>query len=385
VTNTSTPTIQPMIRLDAVTKSYPGQTDCAVSELSLDILDGEIVVLVGPSGCGKTTTMRLINRLIEPSAGKIYLGGDDVTTVNADQLRRRIGYVIQQVGLFPHMSIADNVGILPRALGWNKKRIRNRVDELLGLVGLDPDTYRGRYPKQLSGGQQQRVGVARALAADPPVMLMDEPFGAIDPITRDRLQDEFLGLQAQIGKTIVIVTHDIQEAVKLGDRIAIFAEGGRLAQYDTPAQILTHPADDFVASFIGAGAAVRGLGLERADAVALEPIEVTRADEGPLTHPGPGSGRVLLVDDGGAPQRWLRPSRSQPPGGGEQVAVVRGGQSLYDALDQMLHAQDDVAVVLGDHGQILGQLSWSAVLRRATLPPAETAPKRDSHVSIGGR
>jgi len=216
-------------------------------------------------------------------------------------------------------------------------------------------------------------------------MLMDEPFGAIDPITRDRLQDEFLGLQAQIGKTIVIVTHDIQEAVKLGDRIAIFAEGGRLAQYDTPAQILTHPADDFVASFIGAGAAVRGLGLERADAVPLEPVEVTRADEGHLTHPSPGSGRVLAVDDGGAPQRWIYPSRSQPPGGGEQVAVVRGSQSLYDALDQMLHAQDDVAVVLGDHGQILGQLSWSAVLRRATLPATETAPGPDPHVSIGGR
>ncbi len=383
MTNTSTPTPQPMIRLDAVTKSYPGQTDCAVSALSLDILDGEIVVLVGPSGCGKTTTMRLINRLIEPTTGEIYLGGDDVTTVNADQLRRRIGYVIQQIGLFPHMSIADNVGILPRALGWNKKRIRSRVDELLGLVGLDPDTYRGRYPKQLSGGQQQRVGVARALAADPPVMLMDEPFGAIDPITRDRLQDEFLGLQAQIGKTIVIVTHDIQEAVKLGDRIAIFAEGGRLAQYDTPAQILTHPADDFVASFIGAGAAVRGLVLERADAVPLQPVEVIRAGEGPLTHPSPGSCRVLAVDDAGAPQRWFHPA--QPAGDGHQVAVVRGGQSLYDALDQMLHAQDDVAVVLDEHGQILGQLSWSTVLRRATLPATETAPKQNPHVSIGHR
>jgi len=385
VTNTSTPAPQPMIRLDAVTKSYPGQIECAVSALSLDILDGEIVVLVGPSGCGKTTTMRLINRLIEPTAGKIYLGGDDVTTVDADQLRRRIGYVIQQVGLFPHMSVADNVGILPRALGWNKKRIRGRVDELLGLVGLDPDTYRGRYPKQLSGGQQQRVGVARALAADPPVMLMDEPFGAIDPITRDRLQDEFLGLQAQIGKTIVIVTHDIQEAVKLGDRIAIFAEGGRLAQYDTPAQILIHPADDFVVSFIGAGAAVRGLGLERADAVPLQPVEVIRAGEQPLNHPSPGSCRVLLVDDEDRPQRWLHPSQSQPPGGRHQVAVVRGGHSLYDALDQMLHAQDDVAVVLGDHGQILGQLSWSTVLRRATPPATETAPGPDPHVSIGHR
>jgi len=282
MTDTSrTAAAQPMIRLDAVSKCYPGQRADAISELSLDVSSGEIVVLVGPSGCGKTTTMRLINRLIEPSAGRIFLDGDDVTTVNADQLRRRIGYVIQQVGLFPHMSIADNIGLIPRTLGWDKTRIRARVDELLELVGLDTATYRDRYPKQLSGGQQQRVGVARALAADPPVMLMDEPFGAIDPITRDRLQDELLGLQAQIRKTIVIVTHDIQEAIKLGDRIAIFAEGGRLAQYDTPARILTEPADDFVASFIGAGAAVRGLGLEHVRDLALDAVDVVLAAESP--------------------------------------------------------------------------------------------------------
>jgi len=289
MTDTSrTAAAQPMIRLDAVSKCYPGQRADAISELSLDVSSGEIVVLVGPSGCGKTTTMRLINRLIEPSAGRIFLDGDDVTTVNADQLRRRIGYVIQQVGLFPHMSIADNIGLIPRTLGWDKTRIRARVDELLELVGLDTATYRDRYPKQLSGGQQQRVGVARALAADPPVMLMDEPFGAIDPITRDRLQDELLGLQAQIRKTIVIVTHDIQEAIKLGDRIAIFAEGGRLAQYDTPARILTEPADDFVASFIGAGAAVRGLGLEHVRDLALDAVDVVLAAESPsMAEPAP--------------------------------------------------------------------------------------------------
>jgi len=211
-------------------------------------------------------------------------------------------------------------------------------------------------------------------------------FGAIDPITRDRLQDELLGLQAQIGKTIVVVTHDIQEAVKLGDRIAIFAEGGRLAQYDTPAQILTHPADDFVASFVGAGAAVRGLGLERADAVPLEPIEVIHPNEHP--HTRPGFNRALLVDAAGTPQRWLHPSGSPAVGGGEaRLAVVRSGQSLYDALDQMLHARDDIAVVIGEQGQILGQLSWSAVLRRTALPPTDHAPTpaSDPHAVSGGR
>lgn len=383
MTNTS-PTgrpAEPMIRLDTVTKTYPGQGSRAISELSLDVLTGEIVVLVGPSGCGKTTTMRLINRLIEPSAGRIFLAGDDVTTVNPDQLRRRIGYVIQQIGLFPHLSVADNVGLIPRTLGWDKKRIRSRVDELLELVGLDAQTYRGRYPKQLSGGQQQRVGVARALAADPPVMLMDEPFGAIDPITRDRLQDEFLALQAQIRKTIVIVTHDIQEAVKLGDRIAIFADGGRLAQYDTPATILTQPADDFVASFIGAGAAVRSLGLERVSQLPLQPVDIIRAGD-PLPIQCPGSLRALLLDDAGRPLRWILPptSESSDGGFGDDVAVVRAGQSLYEALDIMLRARDDVAVVLDEHAAVLGQLPWSAVIRRTrpqltgAAPSAEATP-----------
>jgi len=364
VTDTASGSPQPMIRLDAVSKTYPGQTTPAMSELSLDVMDGEIVVLVGPSGCGKTTTMRLINRLIEPTAGKIFLDGEDVTTVDGDQLRRRIGYVIQQVGLFPHMSIAENVGLLLKALGRSKKDIRGRVDELLALVGLDSGTYRDRYPKQLSGGQQQRVGVARALAADPPVLLMDEPFGAIDPITRERLQDELLNLQSQIRKTIVFVTHDIQEAIKLGDRIAIFAEGGRLAQYDTPAQILTNPADDFVASFIGAGAAVRGLGLERADSVPLDPVEVVHADDGSATPAHPGSARSLLVDSAGRPQRWLHPSTGQSDGATDEVAVVRSDQTLYDAIDAMLNARDDTAVVLGQDEQILGQLSWPAVVGR---------------------
>ena len=318
-----------MIQLDRVTKTYPGVGRPAVDELSLDIRTGEIVVLVGPSGCGKTTTMRMINRMIEPSSGEIYLDGENVTRVNADELRRRIGYVIQQVGLLPHLSVASNVGLVPRTLGWDKARTRKRVDELLDLVGLDPSQYRNRYPKQLSGGQQQRVGVARALAADPPVMLMDEPFGAIDPIVRDRLQDEFIALQQQIQKTVVFVTHDIQEAVKLGDRIAILAEGGRIAQYDTPANILANPADDFVASFIGAGAAVRLLRLENAGSMPLREVSAELA------------------------------ARHQQG----TAAVVRNDQSLHAALDAMLQAHDDVAVVVDDNG-VVGELAWRTVLDR---------------------
>jgi osmoprotectant transport system ATP-binding protein len=252
-----------MIRLTGVTKHYAGSGAPAVAPLTMDIKRGEFVCLVGPSGCGKTTTLRMINRLVEPTGGQIWIDGQDVTHTDPDQLRRHIGYVIQQVGLIPHMSIGQNVGIVPSMLGWDKKKIAARVDELLELVGLAPSVYRSRYPKQLSGGQQQRVGVARALAADPPVMLMDEPFGAIDPITRERLQAEFLQLQQRIRKTIVFVTHDIDEALRLADRIAIFGEGSRLAQFDTPLEILTNPADDFVRAFIGEGAALRRLSLLR--------------------------------------------------------------------------------------------------------------------------
>jgi osmoprotectant transport system ATP-binding protein len=251
----------PMIQLLDVAKRYPGTDADAVAPLTLEIARGEFVVLVGPSGCGKTTTLRMINRLVEPSAGEIWIDGRNVTHADPDDLRRHIGYVIQQVGLIPHMSVAQNVGLVPKMLGWDKAKTGKRADELLALVGLDPERFRSRYPKQLSGGQQQRVGVARALAADPPIMLMDEPFGAIDPITRDRLQDEFLRLQQRIRKTIVFVTHDIDEALRLGDRIAIFAEGSRLAQFATPLEILTNPADDFVRSFIGEGAAIRRLAL----------------------------------------------------------------------------------------------------------------------------
>ncbi len=259
----------PMIRLDRVSKRYADGTT-AVAGLSLDVLPGELAVLVGPSGCGKTTTMKMVNRLIEPSSGRIVLDGEDVTRADPVELRRRIGYVIQQIGLFPHLSVADNVATVPKLLGWDRNRTRSRVTELLELVGLDPALHGPRYPHQLSGGQRQRVGVARALAADPPVLLMDEPFGAVDPIARDRLQAEFLRLQGEVRKTIVFVTHDLDEAVKLGDRIAVLREGGHLEQYDTPATILGHPASPFVADFVGSDRGLKRLTVTGIDVRDLE-------------------------------------------------------------------------------------------------------------------
>jgi osmoprotectant transport system ATP-binding protein len=249
------------LELRSVSKRYAGQREPAIKELSITVPAGEVCVLVGPSGSGKTTAMRLINRMIAISDGDILLGGESVLERDPRELRREIGYVIQQIGLFPHETVAQNIATVPRLLGWDKQRTATRVHELLELIGLDPQEMRDRYPVQLSGGQRQRVGVARALAADPPLMLMDEPFGAIDPINRARLQDEFLRLQARVKKTIVFVTHDIDEAIKMGDRIAILREGGVLAQYDTPREILTSPADDFVARFVGADRALKRLGL----------------------------------------------------------------------------------------------------------------------------
>ncbi|MDO5628456.1 MAG: ABC transporter ATP-binding protein [Mobilicoccus sp.] len=257
----NTETSDVMIELAGVRKRYPGSSTDAVAPLDLSIRRGEFVVFVGPSGCGKTTTLRMINRLVEPTEGRISIDGRDVTGMDPDTLRQGIGYVIQQVGLLPHMTIERNIGLVPEMTGTPKAKRAERARELLDLVGLDPTEFAGRYPRQLSGGQQQRVGVARALAADPPVLLMDEPFGAIDPIARERLQEEFLALQGRLRKTIVMVTHDIDEAMKLGDRIAIFAEHARLAQYDTPLAIFSEPADDFVRDFIGSGASVRRLTL----------------------------------------------------------------------------------------------------------------------------
>ncbi|WP_433443535.1 ABC transporter ATP-binding protein [Nonomuraea sp. CA-141351] len=251
------------IELRSLTKRYPGQPAPAVDHVSMDIPAGELVVFVGPSGCGKTTTMKMINRLVEPTSGEIRIGGEDALTLDPDELRRHVGYAIQQVGLFPHLTIAQNIGMVPKLLGWPRARIAERVEELLALVSLEPSAFHDRYPRQLSGGQQQRVGVARALAADPPVMLMDEPFGATDPITREHLQNEFVKLQKQLRKTIIFVTHDFEEAIKLGDRIAVLREGSHIAQYDTPAAILSNPADDYVAGFIGQDATLKRLALLR--------------------------------------------------------------------------------------------------------------------------
>jgi len=249
-----------MIELKQVTKQYPGQAIPAVDQLSLSMPEGEICVLVGPSGCGKSTTLRMINRMIEPTTGIIKINGEDVTNTNSDQLRMGIGYVIQQIGLLPHRTIAENIAIVPRLYKWPKDKIKKRVEELIVMMGLDPEKTRDKYPSQLSGGQMQRVGVARAMAVDPPIMLMDEPFGAVDPIARAHLQDEFLRLQKEIKKTIVFVTHDINEAIKMGDKIAIF-DAGRLVQFGTPEEVLTRPINNFVENFIGHDRVVKKLNL----------------------------------------------------------------------------------------------------------------------------
>ena len=257
----------PMIQFDDVVKVYPGSDQPAVNHLTISVPEGETCAIIGPSGCGKTTAMKMVNRLIEPSGGTIFVGGKNVLKQNTIELRRSIGYVIQQVGLFPHFTIKDNVALVPNMLGWSKERTARRVDELLDIVGLDPSQFRDRYPRQLSGGQRQRVGVARALAADPPVMLMDEPFGAIDPITRDRLQNEFLRLQKQLKKTIMFVTHDIDEALKMGTLICILQVGGVLQQLDTPKNILSKPANPFVADFVGSDRGLKKLTLVKVSEV----------------------------------------------------------------------------------------------------------------------
>jgi len=353
------------IRLEELCKQYPREPQPAVDHLSIDVPEGEIVILVGPSGCGKTTTMKMINRIIEPTSGRIILDGEDVTTAHPDQLRRRIGYVIQQIGLFPHMTIAQNVATVPKLLGWDAKRVDARVDELLETVGLPPATYRNRYPKQLSGGQRQRAGVARALGGDPKVMLMDEPFGAIDPITRDRLQNEFLRLQAEVRKTIVFVTHDIDEAIKMGDRIAILQEGSRIAQYDTPEQILTAPANDFVSDFIGSGASLKRLNLSRVRDITLSGWPTVHIDSDRATVldalRASDKGCVLVLDEQRRPRRWVSAADVQrgderrldeiglPPD-----AVVEPQATLNDALNELITANYSVAIVVDSRGEYQG-------------------------------
>ena len=290
------------ITLDQVSKRFAGADGgtVAVNDLSIQIPAGQLVAFVGPSGCGKTTTLKMINRLIEPTSGRILLGEDDVTRVNPVSLRRRIGYVIQNVGLFPHLTIEANVATVPRLLGWDKKRQHARALELLELVGLEPKTFAKRYPAQLSGGQRQRVGVARALGADPPVLLMDEPFSAIDPIARTRLQDEFLRVQREVRKTIVFVTHDLDEAVRLADRIAIFRQGGILEQFGTPAELLGSPATEFVADFVGGQRGLRRLSVTPIDARELEPAgQVTDGPEVPVSGNLQDAMAALLTDDTG--------------------------------------------------------------------------------------
>lgn len=288
-----------MIELQNVTKIYPGQRRPAVSSVSFEVPEGKTCVLIGPSGCGKTTIMKMINRIIEPSEGTILVNGQNAREMNAVKLRRTIGYVIQQIGLFPHMTIQQNIGVVPRLLNWPRAKIAQRADELIELVGMDPSSYRDRYPRELSGGQRQRIGVARALAADPPVMLMDEPFGAVDPITRDRLQNEFLRLQQRLHKTIVFVTHDIDEAIKMGDQIVILETGGLIQQIGSPDDILANPTNDFVADFVGTDRGLKRLSLMRVgDIVRDHPaVQVSEVAEAALERMNKHNVRSLVVVD----------------------------------------------------------------------------------------
>ena len=353
------------IVLDDVTKIYPGQERPAVDRVSLDLPAGHTTVFVGPSGCGKTTTMRMINRLIEPTSGTITIDGEDNRRLDADTLRRSIGYAIQASGLFPHMTVAQNVATVPRLLKWNKKRTRERVDEMLELVGLTPGDYRDRYPAQLSGGQQQRVGVARALAADPPVLLMDEPFGAVDPITRASLQDELLRLQSELHKTIVFVTHDFSEAVKLGDRIAVLGPGSSVLQFDTPEAILANPADETVAGFIGDDAALKTLTLRRVGDVDLGTTTTARVSDDPAEFAArlrrSDDEWAVVLDEAGRPVRWVRGDRvAQMPdlgSGGQLVSgTVTVDSTLQEALDGLLSTASATTVVVDRDGAYRGTI-----------------------------
>ena len=370
------PAAEPAIRLDRVRKQYPDGT-VAVHELSLDVPAGEMCMLVGPSGCGKTTVLKMINRLIEPTSGRLFLTGEDVTRADPVKLRRRIGYVIQQVGLFPHQSIAENVATVPKLLGWDRRRIAARVGEMLELVGLDPKVYARRYPHQLSGGQRQRVGVARALAADPVVLLMDEPFSAIDPIARGRLQGEFLRLQAEVRKTVVFVTHDIDEAIRLGDRVAVLSQGGRLEQYADPATLLGSPANEFVADFVGSDRGLKRLAVTSISDVDLEHPPVVRPGD-TLAAAREAMARddarwAVVVEENGDLRGWLSAERAA---GGDGPVSERGRRmaawvprdaTLNQAFSVMLQQEAGWVAVL-DGSRLVGVLtpeSLHAALRRS--------------------
>jgi osmoprotectant transport system ATP-binding protein len=353
------------IRLDHLTKRYPGATRPAVDDLDLEVPEGELVALVGPSGCGKTTTLKMINRLVEPTAGTVWLGGIDIRTMPVHRLRRGIGYVIQQAGLFPHRKVRENIATVPQLLGWKKARIHERVDELAELLDLDPDLL-GRYPAALSGGQQQRVGVARALAADPPVLLMDEPYSAVDPIVRARLQDELIDLQRRVKKTIVLVTHDIDEAIKLADRIAILRVGGVLEQYGPPEELLRAPATPFVADFLGDDRGIKRLSLMRVGQAALSEGPVMApsgaTDEARRVMAEHGTDWVAVVDDGRL-QGWVGADAldgQRSLAGVEPVpfaAVVRPDTTLKAALDTIVTSRTRVAVVLDGDQRYQGVLT----------------------------
>jgi osmoprotectant transport system ATP-binding protein len=360
------------IELVNLTKQYPGNRHPSVDGVTLRIDAGETVVFVGPSGCGKSTTLKMINRLIEPSSGSVRINGEDVTGLDPVKLRREIGYAIQSSGLFPHMTVAQNIALVPRLAGWSGRRVRARVTEMLELVGLDPGEFRDRYPRRLSGGQQQRVGVARALAADPPVLLMDEPFGAVDPITRGHLQDELLRLQRELRKTIVFVTHDVDEAIKLGDRIAVLGERSRIAQFDTPEAILAHPADEFVSGFVGTGAALRRLDLTRLRDLGVigcptahqgEPIQQVR---GRLR--ASATDEMLLLDRRGRPIRWLRrEDLTHTEGPLTETGTPVGGTvtrdaTLREALEAVLTDSAGRVAVTGPNGVYAGAVHLAGLL-----------------------
>jgi osmoprotectant transport system ATP-binding protein len=361
-----------MIRFESVSKRYPDGTT-AVDQLSLDARSGEITVLVGPSGCGKTTSLRMINRMIEPTGGRILLDDRDTASMKPAQLRRGMGYVIQHAGLFPHRTVLDNIATVPYLVGEDKKRARARAAELMERVGLDP-AFAKRYPAQLSGGQQQRVGVARALAADPPVMLMDEPFSAVDPVVRDQLQNEFLRLQAELHKTIVFVTHDIDEAIKLGDRVAVMRLGGKLAQFASPAELLSRPADAFVAGFVGRDRGYRALGFAEAGALPLN--DETPVPLGARVRAARDAARddwALVVDADNKPQGWLAVGRLPESALADEITpellnlggtLAGQGGTLRAALDAALSSPSGRGVIVHDDGTFAGTVTASHVLAR---------------------